>query len=187
MMYPRCGYEKWCRFADDVFALQILRVCDADYITVALQPTPHQSLRDSFFLRKLAPFCRYATFPLTGESPQGEALIAGNFTAFPWRGRGTACGGWGVKQRSRQTRICHVGRRLHESPVKTRKFLKYFNKIKIECHSEQSEESSKDKLRFFGKASEWHLILCNPWRDGQPVPYELNLDFHVGRWLAAAV
>ena len=23
-------------------------------------------------------------------------------------------------------------------------------------------------------------------RDGQPVPYELNLDFHVGRWLAAA-
>ena len=52
-----------------------IRVCRVIYIImVALQPTPHQSLRDSFFLRKRAPLCRYATFPLSGESPQGEAL-----------------------------------------------------------------------------------------------------------------
>ena len=42
-------------------------------IRVASQPT--------FFLRKQAPLCRYATFPLSGESPQGEGFC--RYATFP--------------------------------------------------------------------------------------------------------
>ena len=34
---------------------------------------------DSFFLRKQEPFCRFVTFPLTGELPQWEAIDTPQF------------------------------------------------------------------------------------------------------------